>query len=465
MERGLRRRTVLGALVGAPFATGVVGGQERDDGFDPTRHAYGFRNWSTTNPYFEVPTDPSPPTVLDRIRETWPDAASETTGLGSLRLTGALLDVAAVQLRQAIVQRAGTNGHCYGMVLTGQRYYEKPEAIPVDAQTASDIPDPTVPAEEPRAPVYDEIVNRQADQFLKFRVWVGRKAMLYRQWLDTTALLGDVQSVIDRFGTAGLTLFNDTRYSHQVLAHEFTEDEDGVSIEIYDPNDSARTYRFERRTLRFDRGTDGSLSMRPYGPYTGALFTRYDRIEMASDRSTAGPLDHLTVDGETLRETLLPLLFVCVDSPSVSLSVVGPDGEPVGRLRSVHMDRSRGDHPGLRSRYGASPGRYRVSLFGTESTDYELQARLVGPEGSRLDVTRSGSLDAGERRAFDLRVPESGGGRLSRADPGGPIARTAGTGAVGAGIGGLGYYTFRRVRHGRSGGAARDASERSRREE
>ena len=447
------RRRVLGgavALSTAPWwASGAtVAGQEADgDGFAPTRNAYGFRNWSPKDQYFEAPPDPSPAEVRERVRTGWRGRSKEVLGLDTGGLSRELIESIAAQLRQAVVQRAGTNGHCYGMVLTAQRYYERPDEIPVDRPTASDIEHPTVPIEEPSAPVYDEIVSSQADQYLRFRAWLGRRAMLYPEWIDTEAVLRDVRAVVETFGSAALVLFDGSLYSHQVLAYGFDEGDAAATVSIYDPNRAAPTYRNGLTELQFDRA-EGTPTMEPYGQYTGVLFNRYDRIERATERENASPLDHLTVGRSVLRASLFPHVLVMVDSAAVELSVVAPDGTTVDRIRGAHMDRSRGDFDRIRSLYGAAPGTYRVGVFGNESADYELTVTVADEDGPIVDETRSASIAAGELHEYDLEVPGDGEGEVARGDgdwPGSGFA--AGAGVVGGvAAGALGYRAVQRRR-------------------
>ncbi|MFD1597832.1 hypothetical protein [Halobellus rarus] len=453
MDRGISRRRLLSTFAAAAgvsgSAAGVARAQRAPDsrGFDPTAHAYGFRNWSSEDQYFETPPSPSRSEIRTRIRTTWEDRARTALGLDVAELPRTVLDSIAAQLRLAVVQRAGTNGHCYGMVLTAQRYFENPETIPVDRRLASEIEAPTVPTERPEAPVYEEIVDRQADQFLRFRAFLGRRVFLYRHWLDTAAVLRDVRDVIERFGTAAVILFNETRLSHQVLAYGFEERAGGVTVPIYDPNRPAATYRRNRPELRFDRD-DETLSMRPYGAYTGMVYSRYDRIEASTDRTRPGPLDHVTVDGDRIRESLFPLALVAASSEDVELAVVDPGGERVRRLRGTHTDESRGEYPQVCSRYGVDPGSYRVSVFGAGRTDYELAARVTDVEGAIVDETRTATIRPGEVHEYVLGVPEDGDGTLDRVRSGIRPIHLVGAGALGTVAGAAGYGAATRFRSG-----------------
>lgn len=416
-----------------------------DDSFRPAEHGFGFRNWSRRDRYFDPPTSSSL-SVDDRLRTDWRDAAAAGLGLDTAALPAPVVEAMARQLRLAVAHQAGTNGHCYGMVLAAQQYFERPESIPVDRPVASEIEDPTVPFDDPSAPVYEEILQLQADQYLRFRAWLGRRAMVNRQWLDLSAILRDVESVVDSVGTAALMLFDDTLFAHQVLAYDFERRDGGVTIPVYDPNATAERYAHGRSTIRVDADGD-SPTMRPYGPYTNLLFNRYDQIRRATGRADAGPFDHLRVGPGALRRALFPLLSVLVDTDAVALTVVRPSGGTVHRVRGRQMDRTRGDHARVRSLYGAPPGTYRISVVGLESTDYELRVVAADRDGLLADATRADSLPAGEVDEYELELPETGTGAVRRASGSVPGGVAVGGAAVGgAAAGALGWRALRRRR-------------------
>lgn len=454
MAGGISRRRLLWGAASALGVARGVGGVVRAqsgsgaDGFTPVDNGFGFRNWSPRDQYFESPPDPSRTEVRQRVRSGWSDRSRAVLDLRTDRFPERLVDAIATQLRQAIVQRAGANGHCYGMVLAAQQYYERPETIPVDRRSASDIEDPTVPVEEPVAPVYEDVVRLQAEQFLRFRVWLGRRAMLHPEWIDTGAILEDVESVVETFGTAALTLFDGSLYGHQVLAYALEDRGDAAVVRIYDPNRPAVSYRSGPLELVFDREEE-TATMRPYGRYTRLLFNQYDRIERASDRDLASPLDHLTVGRSTVRSSLFPLALVLVDTNDVEVTVVAPDGTELDRTRGTHMDRDRGSYARMRSLYGASPGTYRIDLFGHEDTDYELRAVVCDTDGTLVDSTRSGTIGVGEVHEYDLEIPEDGEGTMARTgdDVLGSAAVVGGAAVGGAAVGALGYRTLQQKRN------------------
>ena len=429
--------------------------------FDPTRHGFGFRNWSSRTQPFESPVDEDPDRegVRATIREDWRGGAGSILDLSPDRFPDALVDALSIQLRETVVRRSGTNGHCYGMVLAAQRYHEDPAAIPIDRESASAITHPTEPLDDPSGPVYRDIVTLQSAQFLRFSPWLGRRAMLWPDRIDVAAQLRDVRAVVDAYGSAAVTLFDDQRSGHQVLASDYegTDGDDEQALSIYDPNLAAPVHGISPRRLVFESTADG-LAMRPYGRYTRLLFNRYDRIGAATDR-VAGPLDHLDLSVEQVRASLFPMALATVeadDPDAVDLVVAGPDGDRLDRRHGVYDDRRRGRFPRLRFAHGPRAGRYRVAVFGRDAADYRLRVRVAGLDGARLDDVHEGHLTAGDADEFVATVPDSAdeAGSLERADDGGSggiIGATAAGAVAGGAVVAGGYHLWRRADRDREG--------------
>jgi len=442
-----RRRALRRAALTAGLLAGATGGshasQTERERFVPSEHGYGFRNWGDADRYFEKPSFPSRRSIRERIRSGWRDRLRADLSVDPARFPARLIEAMATQLRAAVVQRAGTNGHCYGMVLTAQRYFERPAAIPVDERVASEIQTPIAPVDEPSAPVYDEIVRRQADQYLRPRSWLGRRAVLTPERIDTVRLLRDVRAVVEQVGTATLTVMDGSLFTHQVLAYSVEPDGDGVRVPVYDPNRPAAVYGQRRPALRFEPDGDG-LSMRPYGQYTHALFNQYDQIGRATDRDTATPMDYRRAGETTARESLFPLALVAVDTDDVSLVVTGPDEHEIGRVRATHMDRESGSHDRIRSLYGAPAGTYRIGVFGDAGTTYELRTTVVGLDGTAVDTSETATVEAGQRHEYELTVTDDHDGTVGRAGDGRSWPLVAGGVAGGLAVGALTQRALRR---------------------
>ncbi|MFC7138138.1 hypothetical protein ACFQRB_20000 [Halobaculum litoreum] len=457
MLRGLA--SVAAATGAGPLLAGEAAGRDgRDAAFDPTRHGFGFRNWGRATRYFDPVPAPERAWFRDRVRDGWREAARETLGLRPGDLPPVLVDAVATQLRTAVEQGAGTNGHCYGMVLTAQRYFDRPDAIPVDKRSASEIAHPTEPAASGEPAVYHEIVDRQVEQVTRFRSWLARRALLHPSWIDQAAVLRDVRAVVRETGTASVILFDGSLTAHQVLVHDVTEVDGGVRLGLYDPNLSARTHERRRPTLEFVAESEGPR-MVPYDGFTGLLFTRYDQIDRATDRGRVGPFDHLRVAPERVREALFPVVQVTADDAAVDVYLTDPAGEPVRRLAGRSTARELGRTPRIGTCFGADPGEYSVTVAAREACEYTLRTVVADRAGALLDASGTERIGADEVSRCTITVPENGGDATvdhrrigpggddpEAADTDGSDARTAVGAAGGVAAGVLGTRAYDRFR-------------------
>jgi hypothetical protein len=419
MTRWGRRRFLQTAGLGAFAANGlpaVASGGRPPDAFDPTRHAFGFRNWATDEPAY--PEHEHGRVAREEVRQSvesdWRGTFNDLFDVGVAGVANPLVDVVASQVRVAANQLSASNGHCYGMVFAAQRYFENPDALPEDVDAAAEVSNPEIPLDEPRGPIGDLVDEFQATQLLDVHAWLGRRRMLRPESVDYGSELAALTAVVDAFGTAGITLVDSsTRRSHQVLVYDYRRDANGVRLLAYDPNRPARAYRHDRVALRVDPG--GSPPLRGYHDFDAFVFNRWDRA-IEADAESRVPAREGSAD--SFGHLLDCAVRFTVDTCDVSLSVVDPDGNPVGRNRSPHMDTSRTEVSHTRYRYGADSGEYRVAVVGERPATYSLHAQAAGVDGSHLDRRVEASIDAGRVHEYAARVPEGpdGNGSFRRTD-------------------------------------------------
>jgi hypothetical protein len=406
MTRWGRRRFLRTAGLGAFAASGlpaVASGERPPDAFDPTRHAFGFRNWATDEPAYPEHDHGrvAREEVIETVESDWRETFDDLFDVGVAGVANPFLDVVSSQLRVAVNQLSAANGHCYGMVFAAQRYFESPDALPEGVDAAAEVTNPEIPLDEPRGPVGDLVDEFQATQLLDLHAWLGRRRMLRPRAVDYESELAALTAVVDAFGTAGITLVDSvTRQSHQVLVYDYRRDATGVTLLAYDPNRPARAYRDGGVTLRVD--PDGDRPLSGYYDYDAFVFNRWDRA-IRADAERRVPARE---DSDGFDHLLDCAVRFTVDTCDVSLSVVDPDGNPVGRNRSPHMDTSRTEVSHTRYRYGASPGEYRVAVVGEREATYSLHAQAASVDGSHLDRRVEAAIDPGRVHEYVARVPE-----------------------------------------------------------
>ena len=450
------RRAFLGA-VAAPALVGVgragragwaaSTARAGDDAFRPSVHGFGFRNWSTAVPTFpeHVHESVAEEDVRRGVGREWRGALEGALALDASGLSSAVIDAIAKQVYVSLNQRSATNGHCYGMTFVAQRYFERPEEVPFGRATASELTHPAEPVEDPSvAPVGREVDYFQNRQFLDPYAWLGRRVMAYPAWIDYGAQLSVLRSVVEAYGTAGVTLLDTaTGASHQILVHDVRDGPSGFSLAFYDPNRPAAEYEnAPPARIDLDRTDDGYV-VRPYGRgFDAFVYNRYDRAIAA--RGDTDPLEHVDGSAVHVRRRLTSLALFLVDSPAVHLAVLGPDGRPVRRDRSPFMDRRHTEYHSMRYRYGPPPGRYRVVLTGEAATEYALLVKVASPDGEVVATEVTDSIGAGEVHAYTATVPESGTSGTLERDRDGAVPHWL-LGGAGIAVGAAGaVYAFRR---------------------
>lgn len=502
MNDSWSRRGFLGGL-SATAVTATLGGRARavvgrprvrgdaEHGFDPASHGFGFVNWSSSSTRF-------PEHDHDAVTEAEIRTAILDGWGGPLRRVGIdlaaspeLVETIARQVYVSANQLSASNGHCYGMTYAAQRYFERPDEVPLGRPSASAFSHPEVPVDEPgKGPVATDVDALQTSQLLDPNAWIGRRGLLAPELIDLDRQLGNLRAVLDDYGTAGITLVDSSSArSHQVLAYDARRRNGRTAVAIYDPNQPASDYADGPRTLTLGRdvggtpddadgaagnsstdegsgsagdagatpaegdgspddpadgeGTDGGVRMVPYGEYDTFLFNSRERI--ADARGEATPAPAFGVPAARLADLLRRPAVFTVDSSAVRLVVLDPTGRPLGRDWATFVDRARTPVHGLRYRYGASGGRYRVLVAGRADADYRLRVDAAASGGALLRESVDASIRAGEVHHYEARVPSTpdDSGALRRVDDW-SRELLAGAGALALGAVGGAYLLGRR---------------------
>lgn len=401
-----RRRFLASVGTGAVglAAAPAVAAAGAEEGFDPSVHGFGFRNWRADERAYPGHDHRklADEEVSECIRLDWQGPFADLFGTAVARLPDALVGLVSSQIRVAAAQLASTDGHCYGMTFSAQEFFEDPGALPDSVRNAAALRTPEVPRGE-SGTVGTLIDEYQSTQLLDVHSWLGRRRMLRPGAIDHAAEVAALTATVDAFGTAGVTLVDtDTRLSHQVLVYDYTERGNATLLDVYNPNVPARSYRPRyRRRLKVVPNADRPLAN--HAAFDNLVFNRWDRA-IRADADVTAP--RRTDDGD-FSHLLERVVRFTVSSPNVALSVVAPDGTTVGRNRAEMMDLSRGDVYDTRYRYDAPAGDYRVSVVGKRAATYELTAQAAGFDGSLLDDAVTARIDPGEVREYVASVPEN----------------------------------------------------------
>jgi hypothetical protein len=332
------------------------------------------------------------------------------------------------------------------MAFAAQAYFERPSTVPLGRSTASEFAHPGASLEggdggegDANGPVGTDIDVYQNLQLLDPNAWLGRRGLFAPGQIDLAASVRNVRAVIERFGTAGVTVLNTTTLkSHQVLLYDAAREGDRTRLAVYDPNYAARHYREEGpRHLEVVHGADGAR-MVPYGEYDSFVFNERDRVIAARGRADAVP--GFDAGTEAIADWVLRPVVFTVEGESAEVVVLDPEGRRVRREHATYEDPDRTPVCAMRYRYGGAPGEYRVAVLGRDGGEYTLRVDAATPSGGLLRTAASGAVAPGRTHHYRAAVPaspdESGSLRRVRPGEGVPSSLLAVGGAVaGAGVG------------------------------
>ncbi|WP_238532770.1 hypothetical protein [Halalkalicoccus jeotgali] len=396
----MTRRSVLAAVPVAAAAitpgldgsrSGVVGTTSMESTFDPSRHGFGFYNW-------RIREGPYPGTPPDAIDDGWRESFERAFDRRLSELPAGVVGALSRHAREGLLEAVRTDGYCYGMIFAAQRYFERPETIPADFGTASEITHPHAPLSGEATPVLEDLIDYQTAQYVDFHAWLGRYALFDASLIDYESQIPDLLAAVDAFGTAAITLFTESSVrSHQVLVYDYERSPGRLVLFAYNPNYTAATYEEYTYTVEVD--TSGASPVpRPteHAGYDQFVHNEYDRaIRTRRESAGAGPL----ADGNSLYERLFgTTLFVDAD-PAVRTIVVDPAGR--------RLDHTAGPEP-LHYRYGAPEGTYTIVLRGREDAEYAVGIHAASQHRTFLDETVEGSLEAGETDRYEVHIDGSG---------------------------------------------------------
>lgn len=364
---------------------GTLSSKETERVFDPTRHGFGFYNWRVYEGDY--------PETDERMEDDWRASFERAFDRPVADLPEGLIEALSNHAREGLLEVVRTNGYCYGMVFAAQKYFEQPEKIPVEFETASEIAHPNAPRESGATPVLDEIREYHAAQYLDVHAWLGRYGLFDVSLIDYETQLADLRHAVDAFGTAGITVFTESEVrSHQVLVYDYEQHADETILLAYDPNYTAESY--DRFTYTIEIDTSGETP-RPkpieYGvAYDQFVYNEYDR-EIRNKRESSGPL----ADDHSLFDELFETTVFVTTNSELETAVIDPSGRRLERTNGVDA---------LHYRYGAANGTYTISLAGQRSEEYAIDVYASSRHRTVFDETIEGSIAAGETKQYTLTI-------------------------------------------------------------
>ncbi|WP_420191935.1 hypothetical protein [Haloplanus salinarum] len=248
---------------------GSQGGTEPSSGFDPTIHGFGFQNWGGEG-VFEPPHNHE--TIVEEAFKTqfdqeWtPKLRQNASFPMPTEVVDALSD-ALFETLQNGPEALYSGGHCYGMCLTAQQYFEEglPETLPPDTTATAEISKPTGEYGSVGGKI-DELHRQQALEWDVFKraQFVSPPSQQNEQPIDAEEEVRAIRSAINETGTALVgvgsspSVFPDATLLHQLVGYnvevdgQSLESSQSAFVDVYNPNYAAENYEDNIQRLEID---------------------------------------------------------------------------------------------------------------------------------------------------------------------------------------------------------------------
>lgn len=392
MQRRRLLQLVAGGAAGSPWwrsdrirastpdsPSSREGSPTGSDEFDPAVHGFGFSNWvgntgrdADGDEFTYEPGEVTREDVRRTIEDSWRSALSK-----------ALKSLMTRIVYSWIGGNAATNGHCYGMAFSVDRYFRDPEQLPAGVDAASAIPRPTG--------VYDRVGDRirqfQTSQLLHAEsYWY---ALLGLRWglADHSESLRRLTETVDASGTSGLVL-NGEPGPHLVLAYGY-ERADGVTdVFVYDPNHEADDHEDpdDNRMLRVDNESGEIIEIEE----------GYDQFLYHDPEMDLSVVDRLIGGRDRVLDQLSNAVFLGLETGE-TLVVDVPEGVLVDRPTAEYADPERAPYADSALVIGP-PDEFGVTIEGEAGGEYSLDMLGLRDGNIVLEEEVSDTFDEGTTR-------------------------------------------------------------------
>jgi len=390
----------------------------------PEAYGFGFSNWGGENTFDETFDPPhNHETITEeqfntQFQDEWKPTLDSTLDVGVPGLAVQFLIDKLYETLQEGPEALHSDGHCYGMCLVVQQYFEEglPNTLPDDANQASDIPQPTGDYEEVGATIDEKHRSQALDSdTMKVGSFLSPNTTQALESIDAEQQVDLIRSAIEENGTAVVGIGSspeyvpDATFLHQLLAYNVDIDGESLSsadtatVEVYDPNESADFYATDARRLKIDISEP---SNHPILNNDGdGYLLLYQRFELVGpSRPDEYPLQFGSLILLDFLSRFLDGLTIIEANSPVRIDAVAPDGTTL-----PHPEESVDGTPPSEIVYltGADAGRYDIRVEGTGDGEYGIKVAGQAPEGGRIDDSVEGEITEGETQTVAAIVPES----------------------------------------------------------
>ncbi|AXG09651.1 hypothetical protein [Haloplanus rubicundus] len=419
--------------------------------FDPAIHGFGFQNWSGEGEF-------NPPHNHETIAEDTFNTQFEQEWLPELKQNTSLPLPASIatQIADALYEtlRQGpenvySDGHCFGMCLAAQQYFENgvPDTLPAEISAAADIPRPTGEYADIGGEI-DELHRSHAlnsNTAVEMKQFLSPNSSQNETAYDAEKEIEAIRSAIKQNGTALIGIGSspstspDDSYLHQLVGYnvevegESLESADTAYIDVYDPNYEADYYTTNSQRLEIDISQPTDMPL-VNNDGKGYIF-RYQRFALVGPRRTdfrGAVIFTSKLWGDYLENVLENILggymIIWANSP-VRINATAPDGTQL-----AHPDEPVDEIPPSEIVYlsEAPAGDYEIEVEGIGTGDYMLNIKSSIKDGGQIDKQVIREITEDETQMLTATIPENpdeegtiseGRGSELPTDPGEPTFR------------------------------------------
>ena len=385
------------------------------EGFDPAVHGFGFTNWSGTGQFTPAHDHQTiaEETFRTQFNAEWLPVIAEAYPSPLPDSVIRLLISPLYETLRNGPESIYSDGHCYGMCLVAQEYFEAgvSDSLPADVETAADIEKPTGDYAASGREIDDEHRSQALNGTTVFQI---NHRLIEAAPIDATAEVRAIQAAITDQGTAIVGIgtdpsARDQQFAHQLIAYDVeltggdsVSDADSARIDVYDPNEAAAYYTDDSRQLEIDLS---GPSVQPLTNNDGAGYQFvYDRFGLVGPSRTdfLGAINFGYRLVRDLFDNYLDGLMTITAHSPVRIDATAPDGRQL-----EHPEQPVEDTPPSELVYltETTSGEYEVQIEGTADGAYTLDILGSVPDGGVIEERFTHTISEGETQTVIADLP------------------------------------------------------------